>query len=128
MQKALNHPKIFEGVFASQIFEGENSDLQNLLRTDSVHWPNHFFNEIKAFKKSEHQNLMCHQDFGFKDPIINFPFVVAISNLTQELPAWFADENAFLDLKKLKKFDEDWFNSAFDKTIARAITLGYVAL
>lgn len=128
MQGLLNHPQIFRGVFASQIFDGENSDLQKLLRTDAQEWPSVFFSEITAFKQSEHKNLMCLNDFSFKDPVINFPFVVAINCLTQELPAWLSDEGAFLKLKKLKKFDDEWFDSAFDKTIARAITLGYVQL
>ncbi|ROH86128.1 hypothetical protein ED236_06605 [Pseudomethylobacillus aquaticus] len=128
MQKAINHPQIFADVFKSQIFEGENSDLQNLLRTKTASWPSDFFNEIRAYKQSEHQHLMCLQDFAFKDPVINFPFVVAINTLTQELPQWLVDESAFIDLKKLKNFDKDWFDSAFDKTIARGITLGYVQL
>lgn len=128
MQGVINHPLIFGGVFTSQIFEGEDSDLQKLLRTDTQEWPSTFFNEITGFKQSEHKDLMCLKDFSFKDPVINFPFVVAINSLTQELPPWLVDESAFLKLKRLKKFDEDWFDSAFDKTIARAITMGYVQL
>lgn len=128
MQLALNDPKFFSGFFTSQIFQGENSELQNLLRTEKVSWPSDFFNEIRSYRQSEHKALLCPQEFGFKDAVINFPFVVAINTLTQELPEWLADESAFFDLKRLKKFEKDWFDSAFDKTIARGITLGYVQL
>ena len=128
MQGVLNHPQIFGGVFTSQLFDGEDSDLQNLLRTEKVSWPDHFSKEIETFKRNEHKSLMCEKSYGYRDPVINFPFVVAINTLTQELPEWLVDETKFLTLKRLKNFDKDWFDSAFDKTIARGITLGYVQL
>lgn len=129
MQFVLENQKLCDVVLEGQLFDRENSLLQDLLRRDDNHeWPDQYINEVKIYKESEHQSLLCPQEFGFKESVINFPFILAINALTRELPEWLDNESAFLDIKNIKNFDRDWFSSAFDKTIARAITKGYVQL
>ena len=53
---------------------------------------------------------------------------MAIRSLISEQKGRFDDENNYLDIKNIKNFDLVWFASAFDKTIARAMTKGYVQL
>lgn len=128
MQGVLGHPQAFEQVLFSQLFGGEDSELQKLLRRDDEEWPSKFINEIRLLKRSEHKELMSPNDFSFKETVINLPIIMAIRSLIGEQQDWLDDENNYLEIKKIKNFEQDWFASAFDKTIARAITKGYVQL
>lgn len=128
MQGVISYPQAFEGVLFSQLFDGEESELQKLLRRDDEEWPSKFINEIRLLKRSDYKDLMSPNDFGFKETVINLPIVMAIRSLIGEQQDLLDDENNYLEIKKIKNFDQDWFASAFDKTIARAITKGYVQL
>ena len=128
MQGVIGHPQVFDHVLFNQLFEGEESELQKLLRKDDVEWPSKFISEIRLLKRSEYKELMCPNDFGFKESVINLPIFMAIRSLISEQKGRFDDENNYLDIKNIKNFDQDWFASAFDKTIARAMTKGYVQL
>ncbi|MDP1765568.1 MAG: STY4851/ECs_5259 family protein [Methylotenera sp.] len=128
MQGVIGHPQVFEHVLFGQLFDGEESELQKLLRRDDEEWPSKFISEIRLLKRSDYKELMCPNDFGFKETIINLPIIMAIKSLIGEQEGWLDDENNYLDIKNIKNFDQDWFASAFDKTIARAITKGYVQL
>jgi hypothetical protein len=128
MQGIVSHPQAFEHVLTNLLFDGEESELQKLLRRDDSKWPSKFINEIRLLKSSDHKDLMSPDDFSFKESVINLPIVMAIRVLIGEHIDWLDDENHYLDIINIKNFDQDWFASAFDKTIARAITKGYVQL
>lgn len=128
MQGVIGHPQVFEHVLFGQLFDGEESELQKLLRRDDEEWPSKFISEIRSLKRSDYKELMCPNDFGFKETVINLPIVLAIRSLIGEQEGWLDDESNYLDIKNIMNFDQDWFASAFDKTIARAITKGYVQL
>lgn len=128
MQGVIGHPQVFEHVLFGQLFDGEESELQKLLRRDDEEWPSKFISEIRSLKRSDYKELMCPNDFGFKETVINLPIIMAIKSLIGEQEVWLDDESNYLDIKNIKNFDQDWFASAFDKTIARAITKGYVQL
>jgi hypothetical protein len=128
MQGIISHPQAFEHVLTKQLFDGEESELQKLLRRDDSKWPSKFINEIRLLKSSDHKELMSPNDFSFKETVINLPIVMAIRCLIGEHLDWLDNESHYLDIITIKNFDQDWFASAFDKTIARAITKGYVQL
>lgn len=126
MQGVISYPQDFEHVLFSQLFDGEESELQKILRRDDEEWPSKFISEIRLLKRSDYyKDLMSPNDFDFKETVINLPIVMAIRSLIGEQQDWLDDENNYLEIKKIKNFDQDWFASAFDRTIARAITKGY---
>lgn len=128
MQGVNSHPKVFENLLFKQLFEGEDSELQKLLRRDDVEWPGKFSSEMRQLRRTDHKELLCPDDFGFKESVINFPIFMAIRSLDRGEKGRIDEESNFLDIKNIKNFDPDWFDSAFDKTIARAITKGYIQL
>lgn len=127
-QFLINQPLIFETTQSYQLFDADTSDLQKLIQCDVETWPNAFHLEIKAEKQGEHAALFCRKSYDFREPVINLPIIFAIAALTGHYPEWLIKESNYLIIKQMKQFDSDWFATAFDITIARAIIKGYVQL
>jgi hypothetical protein len=123
----MNHPSLFEQTQTSSLFDAEDSELQKLIQCEA-NWPEFLRNEISIFKRSEHSALFCNRDYSHREAVINLPIIMAISALINHYPDWLTDESHFLQIKNLKQFDSDWFATAFDITVARAMTKGYVQL
>lgn len=127
-QLLINHPFLFETTQTDQLFDTDTSELQKLMQCDEETWPNAFHLEIKAEKLGEHAALFCKKSYDFREPVINLPIIFAIAALTGHYPEWLIKESNYLIIKQMKQFDSDWFATAFDITIARAIIKGYVQL
>jgi len=127
-QFLINQPAMFEATQSHQLFEADTSDLQRLMQCDVDVWPNAFNLEIKAEKQGEHAALFCRKSYDFREPVINLPIILAIATLTDHFPDWLIDESNYLRIKQMKQFDSDWFATAFDITVARAIIKGYAQL
>lgn len=127
-QFLINQPDIFETTQSYQLFDSDTSDLQKLMQCDVEAWPTAFNHEMKTEKQGEHAALFCRRSYDFREPVINLPIIFAISALTDNYPKWLIDESNFLRIKQIKQFDNEWFTTAFDITVARAIIKGYAQL
>lgn len=68
--------------------------------------------------------LLCTDVLAFKDGGVNLPILLAIQATTDETDAWFEHPARIHALRCFRAFDPDWFDTAFDLTIARCLSIG----
>lgn len=128
--RAFRHPGALV-MLNGMLFSGEQSPLQRLLRNHAdvgngiVRWPTYFNGRVaQARRHSSHASLLCQQDFGFHDGLINLPVLLAIEAATNETGEWFENSDSTHDLRSHMAFDPDWFTDAYDLTMARCLAAG----
>lgn len=67
---------------------------------------------------------LCPQSYGVKDSVINLPIVLATQVAFGESGKWFSDPKAISVLHDYRSFDSDWFDEAYNLTIARCLADG----
>lgn len=116
-------------VFADQLFTGEDSRVQQLLRNNAEEdWPSGFSEEISFAKKNGASDFFCKERFGFHDPIINLPIYLALCASGAFEFSLAASEKSVRTIREFQSFDPDWFAEAFDLTIARCISSGAIKI
>jgi len=115
--------------FHDRLFGREDSSLQRLLRDHADdNWPtdNDLFLLVEFGRKdgSPGAELFDAQHKGFRDGIINLPILLAIQVATDSTGEWFTHPERIHKLRSYRDFDPDWFDEAFDLTIARCLSLG----
>jgi hypothetical protein len=128
--RAFRHPSALV-MLNGMLFSGEQSPLQRLLRNHAdvgngiVQWPTYFNGRVaQARRHPSHASLLCQQDFGFHDGLINLPVLLAIQAATNETGEWFENSDSTHDLRSHMAFDPDWFTDAYDLTMARCLAAG----
>jgi hypothetical protein len=110
------------------LFQGENSLLMDLRRSrsgDNDEWPGGFKELVsKSRKDAAMARYLCPDHFGFQDSVINLPLVVASQLVINETADWFNDPTRIHALRTHRAFDPDWFDEAFNQTIARCLADG----
>jgi hypothetical protein len=90
-------------------------------------WPNNqsLFNLIETEIRANHQSAALFKLIGdFHDGVINIPILLAIHAATGRADGWFAQPRRIYWLRVYRDFAPEWFNEAFDLTIARCFALG----
>ena len=111
---------------AQKLFSGEDCGLQKLRQKNSERkeWPEDFIESIKEFRSaSSHGDLLCQEQLGHQDSVINYPILLAYQVATDE---WSEPTRRIYAQQVHKSFDEDWFNEAYDRTIARCLADGLI--
>lgn len=132
---ALNeHPPEFtlfrrlgsEGI-EKMLFSGDESVLQRLLRghadvgQDKSHaWPTQF-SELQERAKGDSviSAFLCPTPFNRRGTVVNTPLILAAQAAHGLTKGWFEDPNLIQDLRRYIAFDSDWFDEAYDWTVAR---------
>lgn len=115
------------GAFAHQhLFQGEDSQLMRLRRLHiEDQWPSGS-NQIlvNARKQTDVAEYLCPEKLDFADGVINLPLLLAAQVATNQTQEWFADPQAVNLLRSHLAFDPEWFEEAFNQTIARCLAAG----
>jgi len=115
------------GAFAQQqLFQGEDSQLMRLRRSHKEdQWPSGS-NQIldTAHKQSEVANYLCPEKLDFADGVINLPLLLAAQVATNQTQEWFSNPQAVNILRAHIAFDPEWFEEAYNLTIARCLAVG----
>jgi hypothetical protein len=124
--RAAQDPRM-DGFFAGQLFNGENSRVQHLLRNNADRqWPGGFAAEITVARQHGAGPYFCPVNHGFHDSVINLPMLLALTlNTTMDLCVdWSQHPNLIRKVREVQSFDPEWFAEAFDLTVARCLATG----
>ncbi|AOW50956.1 TPA: hypothetical protein JBB06_05230 [Legionella pneumophila subsp. pneumophila] len=121
-----------DSFFEHQLFIGEDCALQKLLREHSgTQWPNdsELFYLVKNYRKHHdfHQLFPTPLD-DHKDGVIGLPILLAAQVATSSIHEWFRQSENIHKLRTYKRFDPEWFELAFDLTIARTVSCGLMKI
>ena len=72
---------------------------------------------------SPYANLLSSDEYGYRDGVINLPILLAIQNSTNNTREWFSS-GRIREIRRYMIFDEDWFEDAFNWTMARCFVAG----
>jgi len=113
------------GIF-NTLFEGVDCFYQNLLRRHSEdRWPENLNSQIDKFRRSSPFNNFLYKQGGYRDSVVNLPIVLAIQSVRGHLKEWTSGEN-IKHIREYMRFDQDWFDDAFNWTVARCFANGYM--
>jgi hypothetical protein len=122
---ALASRPFMDEIFATQLFRGEDSRLQQLLRNNANRtWPIGFSSELNAARRSQIARYLCPTVHGHQDSVINTPILLALNAVNAEGSASLGHPDARRLLRTHAAFDPDWFADAFDLTVARCLATG----
>jgi len=108
---------------ANDLFAGGSCFLQKLInRHAHDRWPSGFKRQISdARKHPVYSRYLCPDSFGFRDPVINIPLLLAVQCAIGETNPWLQDSDFVSMLRTCRSFDPDWFIDAYNLTIARCL-------
>lgn len=108
------------------LFEGEDSLLQKLLRSHGDEsWPTEFTPILRhSHNQAQVRRYLSVQKFSFHDGVINAPLLLAAQVATNQTHLWFAQPGHIDVLRTIRAFDPDWFDDAYNQTIARCLADG----
>lgn len=117
----------FIGSTARQnLFAGENSHLMNLRRihADDI-WEEGLEEILKQARINPAISRFLHSDrLGYPDAVINAPLLLAAEVITGDSAAWLQEPEKIHLLRTFRAFDSDWFDEAFNLTVARCLAEG----
>jgi len=109
------------------LFDGGDS-LLNKLRcrhADNEEWPASFKTLVNSSERdSAIAKYICPKRFPVVDSVVNLPLVVASQMVSNKSGEWFSDPALIHALRTHRAFDPDWFDEAFNQTIARCLADG----
>lgn len=121
-----------EQVFADQLFAGDDSEVRHVVNRnpDEGQWPsdNDLFEFIRAERKVAGSEFFSQTPWYRREVVINFPILLAIEVIQDRSSHWFEQPEQMFALRTVQSFDQEWFDTAFDLTIRRAVSKGWVVL
>jgi len=121
--------QLMDAIFAGQLFGGETSRVQQLLRNNAERqWPARFTTELAVAKQHGARPYLCPAEYDFHDSVINLPILLALNALMDLSVDWNRHPNLIGAIREIQAFDQDWFADAFDLTVARCLATGRIAL
>ncbi len=77
-----------------------------------------------AQSRPELAPFLCPGRYGFADGAINMPLLLAAEAATDRTDHWFGDASAIHVLRTHRAFDPEWFDEAYNHTIACCLATG----
>ncbi|MCI5143344.1 MAG: hypothetical protein D3909_16805, partial [Candidatus Electrothrix sp. ATG1] len=116
----------------NMLFAGDNSPLQKLLRnhaSDSEHWPVGCNEHLRLARSNDAlSKYLCPKKYGFHDPVINLPLMLAFQcGVAGQAEEWLREPARISLLRTCRIFDHDWFAEAYNLTIARCLADGLLS-
>lgn len=124
--RPLRNP-VMDQVFRAQLFEGPDSELQKLLRrSGESEWPVQMAADVaKARNDPNLSEFLCPTSYDFHDSVINTPLIAAAATATDGLArSWLDDAAKMRALRAHRVMDPDWFDAAYQWTVARLLAKG----
>lgn len=118
------------GIATDKLFRGEDSDLMALRRRHAEdEWPLGF-NDILSHAKTNKQirTYLYPEALGYCDGVINLPLLLAAQAATGQTSNWFGNSQYIQVLRNHYAFDPEWFEDAYNLTIARCLVDGLIKL
>jgi len=114
--------------FEAFLFTGEFSPLNKLRQrhySDTEEWPSELWETVMAgINDPSLRNYLYPDRLGFQDSVIDVPLLLAAEVSRSRTTEWFADPKKIHMLRFYRAFDPDWFDDAFNQTIARCLADG----
>ncbi|MEZ6121435.1 MAG: STY4851/ECs_5259 family protein, partial [Pirellulaceae bacterium] len=112
----------------ARLLHGADSSLMNLRRThydDNEEWPCSFLELLKESKDiPDIARYLCSERLGFQDSVINLPLILSSQVVLNRTANWFHDSAQIHALRTHRAFDPDWYDEAFNQTIAQCLADG----
>lgn len=111
--------RFFDGRAA--LFEGDDNALQKLRRAHADdNWPTEAKDLIRAARAEPRVARYLHPQEGFNDSVIDLPLLLAAEVTLGDTQKWFELDRMRM-LRAHRAFDPDWFDEAYNMTIARCL-------
>jgi hypothetical protein len=121
--------KLVVGPQANQrLFDGDNSLLMVLRRAHANdEWPTEC-NSIAADARSDStlKQFLHTPAVDYVDGVVNFPLLLAVKAATNKTGEWLCEPAKIDILRTHRAFDPDWFDEAYNQTIARCLAEGLI--
>ncbi|MGE0810725.1 MAG: STY4851/ECs_5259 family protein [Immundisolibacter sp.] len=125
-KKNLPALRYFGGTADSRLFEGADSLLMRLRRSHANdEWPtglNAIVGQARA--QQEIARFLCTQNLHYCDGVGNLPLLLAAQVCINQTDGWFAERDRIHALREHRAFDPEWFDEAYNLTVARCLAAG----
>ena len=110
------------------LFEGEDSKLMALRRLHAEdEWPGDLSSVWSSIDLDPRVESCLHTGAeSFRTWVINIPILLAAQAVTGQTIEWFQHAERIHALRNYQAFDEDWFEDAYNWTIAHCFTDGLI--
>lgn len=125
-QKDCQILRTLEDYARQQLFSGEHSHLQNLLRIHADdEWVADSDNLLEKKWENPHLNRYFYTDnLIFQNPVINTPLLLAAEAVMGGSASWLKNPAKIHLLRTFRFFDPEWFDEAYNWTVARCLADG----
>lgn len=108
------------------LFEGECSKLMELRRQHANdQWPNDLQSLWSSIDFDPRVESCLHAGAeSFRTWVINIPIILAAQAVTGQTIDWFHDAERIYALRNYQAFDPDWFEEAYNQTVAHCFADG----
>ena len=115
----LKNPAAYDA--KKELCDGENSKLMTLRRNHADdEWPSGFEEILhKARNNPEIEKFLVSDPNEYRNGVINIPVVAAIAAMLDQGNAFFPTPESIHQLRTAKAFDMQWFDDAYNLTLAR---------
>ena len=115
----LKNPAAYDA--KKELCDGENSKLMALRRNHAEEeWPSGFEEILhKARNNPEVEKFLVSDLNEYRNGVINMPVVAAIAAVLDQSDKFFPTPESIHQLRTAKAFDMQWFDDAYNLTIAR---------
>ena len=115
----LKNPAAYDA--KKELCDGESSKLMILLRNHADdEWPSGFEETLhQARNNPEVEKFLVADQNEYRNGVINMPVVAAIAAVLDQSNAFFPTPESIHQLRTAQAFDRQWFDDAYNLTIAR---------
>lgn len=106
------------------LFEGEHSELMRLRHEHAEDdWPLGLSAAIGQMRRDPVlASRLCPEPLGYADGVVNLPVLLAIYAATGHAIPGISDDLPIAVLRAHRAFDPDWFDDAYNQTVARCLS------
>jgi hypothetical protein len=117
--------QVGEGL-ANELFDGENSPLMKLRQNHADDtWPSGFSRFLSQVRRDPSiQPFLYSDELRHRNGVINLPLIAAAACAQGKSDEFFRDPEAIHLLRTCRIFDPEWFEEAYNRTIARCYSEG----
>ena len=111
------------------LFEDDNCELQKLRRTHPEdQWPADGQGILTQARQDATLAAYLAPPGSYTDSLVNLPLLLAAQVAHGDTQLWFSDAQRIRLLRSYRAFDPDWFDAAYNYTIARCLANDHITL
>ena len=109
-----------------RLFEGDDSKLMRLLRAHAEdEWPTGFNDILDSARSDPEIGRFLYTDQNeYRNGVINLPIIASLVALLDRSEKFFTSADSIHRLRTAKAFDLEWFDDAYNLTVARYLIEG----